>query len=637
MSRTGTAAPALRLALVVCESLLLAPGNATAALPPAIRRHQAVRVQARPLEGAAPRALRFRAFGRTLDLELEPSPLLAPDAETVTVSRGRARREPTAPELFRGRVAGDAGSSVRLAIRGPTVLGSIRLADDTWYLEPLRHYEPGAADDLTLVYRASDLDASALGPLGCASTAAVAPRSTESGSSTGASPEPSGEAQPLRLLELTLVADAPFFARHGADSVAAMLVVVDRVAQFLEQDAGITIAVARTFVYETPADDPLTTSTDTFELFASLNEAQLARPDTLGAGDALHLFTGRELDGNIAGIAYVGSVCRGSAISLSQDVGNDLHVRTLLAGHELGHTLGAWHDGETGPCAAAPSGYVMWPSLEASTVERLSGCSSATIAPVVEAAACLSSATPPGCGNGMTDDGEQCDDGAAADGDCCRSDCRYDGPGASCAADGNACTADVCDGSGTCVHPPSSGACDDDDACTTNGLCVDGACRASGIWRPLASSRLKASFGPATGRDRLQVHAALPAELLSPPTVAGVTLRFLDESGRIITEIAAPALEWRDRKGTGRRYAFETAATAALAAEALGASRMSLRFVPASATAKLRMTLTDTDVSFLAGRGGVGLQLLVGDSATGDCGTVLSMYCNGTDERLSCD
>lgn len=618
--------------------LLTGARDASATIPAHIRRFETVRLRSGVREADGARLLRLRAFGRAFVLELEPSPLLAPGAQTVTVTRGRRRTEASERVLFHGRVTGGDGrddSSVRVALRGAAVLGSVRVGAETFYLEPLRRYEPDAAADLTLVYRASDLDAASLPPPSCAAApvagaASPAPSaiSTTSALASGDSPG---------LLELTLVADAPFFARHGADSAAAMQVVVDRVAELLARDAHMVVSVEKTIVYETPADDPLTTSTDTFDLVASLNALVQGHPDLVGSVDALHLFTGRELDGPIAGIAYIGSVCTGSPVSLSQDYGSDLHVLTLLAGHELGHTLGAWHDGETGPCAQTPPGYIMWPSLEGAATEALSGCSRETIAPVVERAACITDAIPPGCGDGVVGAGEQCDDTNDRSDDCCRVDCQFASAGTPCIADADSCTADLCDGAGACTHEPAESACDDGDACTTDGRCSEGLCSSTKAWKPLSSARLKARFGPGAGDDRLQIRAALPASLESPPTVAGIVVRFLDESGRILGEVAAPASLWADRQGTGRRYSFESAGGSALLAATTGASRSSLRYAPSAARAKLRMTLSETDAAFLAGRSGVGLQVLVGDAAGGDCGTVLSMYCQASADRLSCD
>jgi cysteine-rich repeat protein len=57
------------------------------------------------------------------------------------------------------------------------------------------------------------------------------------------------------------------------------------------------------------------------------------------------------------------------------------------------------------------------------------------------------------CGNGTTEPGEDCDDGNTTPGDCCSATCQFEASGSACAADTDACTADECDGAGTCTHP----------------------------------------------------------------------------------------------------------------------------------------------------------------------------------------
>ena len=69
------------------------------------------------------------------------------------------------------------------------------------------------------------------------------------------------------------------------------------------------------------------------------------------------------------------------------------------------------------------------------------------------------------CGDGFREGAEECDDGNAADGDCCSSSCQFDLAGTAC-PDGSVCTADEsCDGSGTCVAG-SVLDCDDGVFCT---------------------------------------------------------------------------------------------------------------------------------------------------------------------------
>ncbi|RME24429.1 MAG: hypothetical protein D6806_09585, partial [Deltaproteobacteria bacterium] len=48
--------------------------------------------------------------------------------------------------------------------------------------------------------------------------------------------------------------------------------------------------------------------------------------------------------------------------------------------------------------------------------------------------------------------------------------------GTGCTDDGNVCTDDVCDGSGTCTHPPNTAPCDDGLWCTENDRCSGGTC-----------------------------------------------------------------------------------------------------------------------------------------------------------------
>lgn len=63
------------------------------------------------------------------------------------------------------------------------------------------------------------------------------------------------------------------------------------------------------------------------------------------------------------------------------------------------------------------------------------------------------------CGNALIEPGEQCDDGNAAGGDCCSASCQFEADGSPCAPDGATCTADICDGSGTCTHPGLATGC----------------------------------------------------------------------------------------------------------------------------------------------------------------------------------
>ena len=84
------------------------------------------------------------------------------------------------------------------------------------------------------------------------------------------------------------------------------------------------------------------------------------------------------------------------------------------------------------------------------------------------------------CGDGLLAPLEVCDDGNTSGGDCCAADCTFEGAGATCPADGNVCTDEVCDGAGTCVSQANVASCDDGLFCTTTDVCGGGLCGGSG-------------------------------------------------------------------------------------------------------------------------------------------------------------
>ena len=76
------------------------------------------------------------------------------------------------------------------------------------------------------------------------------------------------------------------------------------------------------------------------------------------------------------------------------------------------------------------------------------------------------------CGNGVIDPLENCELGNV----CCSARCRPLPAGTACADDGNDCTHDVCDATGTCTHVPITGPCEDGNACTIGDVCAAGVC-----------------------------------------------------------------------------------------------------------------------------------------------------------------
>ena len=80
------------------------------------------------------------------------------------------------------------------------------------------------------------------------------------------------------------------------------------------------------------------------------------------------------------------------------------------------------------------------------------------------------------CGEAAALDGIDCDDDDACTSlEVCQGGVCLPGEVTPC-EDGNGCTFDSCDSNVGCVHKPSTGSCDDADACTVNDVCKAGSC-----------------------------------------------------------------------------------------------------------------------------------------------------------------
>lgn len=115
------------------------------------------------------------------------------------------------------------------------------------------------------------------------------------------------------------------------------------------------------------------------------------------------------------------------------------------------------------------------------------------------------------CGDGTVNPGEECDDGNAADGDGCDSNCTLTACGNGIVTagevcdDGNTAAGDCCDGS--CQVEPDGSPCDDSRACTQPDTCTAGVCGGTEEPDPLCRTAGKSVItikpGPFSFKDRL--------------------------------------------------------------------------------------------------------------------------------------
>ncbi|KAJ1516031.1 hypothetical protein HMI54_007606 [Coelomomyces lativittatus] len=206
---------------------------------------------------------------------------------------------------------------------------------------------------------------------------------------------------------------------------------------------------------------------------------------TLLRYDSIHLFTAQtvtssQTSGKIQGYSSVGSICDTFrhcgfiSSGLTPMLATQAHV--LL--HEIGHQLGASHDGVGNTCAV--NGFIM----ESNACEGCGNLSSTWSECSVKAISsffnshdttCLDD-TPSLCGNGILDAGEQCDSGTSLGSACCYGNCTLKPPAQCDDQNGNCCLqCQFLAKNTTCRRQVSGDArqsCDVEDACSgTSAFC----------------------------------------------------------------------------------------------------------------------------------------------------------------------
>jgi hypothetical protein len=114
------------------------------------------------------------------------------------------------------------------------------------------------------------------------------------------------------------------------------------------------------------------------------------------------------------------------------------------------------------------------------------------------------------CGNGVVEDGEECDDGNSISGDCCSGSCLLESDGSIC-DDGDVCSATSSCVSGTCVGSPPVPA-----SCKDSYLCYRGSpTKGFATFRPVYAHGANDPFGPTS------IDLRTPQVLCVPSNIEG--------------------------------------------------------------------------------------------------------------------
>lgn len=294
--------------------------------------------------------------GEERTLVLDPWSYAAPNARAQIDDGSGTLKDIDLPESRTYRGYDASGPSLAAAgslLDNGLTLTIIDLATDAaWHVQPLRDVVPGADRALHVVYDAADvLD------LGLHQCGGAIP--TGHGEVANVPADGNGGTRQFLVCEIAVDGDYQFFQQNGSseqNTINDINNVMAGVALAYETYCGVTYQITHYIIRTTQGSNPYTTNNPSsllsqFQNWWNANAGNVHR-------DVAHLFTGRNLDGSVIGIAYLSVICnKTSGYGLSQSrFTNNMNSRIALTAHEIGHNFSAPHCDSTPPCHIMCSG-----------------------------------------------------------------------------------------------------------------------------------------------------------------------------------------------------------------------------------------------------------------------------------------
>ncbi len=290
----------------------------------------------------------------TYTLELDPHSTRSEDYQVLMQNDdGELYEVPAGPiRTLRGSIVELEGSLVAASLMDDGLYARIRLAngEDIW-LEPMRDKIEGASPTLYALYHNADIipsggicaadDHMAVGDV-LQMLANYEPRTSERGTI-------------ICTAQLGVDTDYEYFQTWGSQTESRINQVVNAINVQYETEVNLLHEIT-TIIVRSTSNDPYTsndagTLLDQFANEWANNQGNIVR-------DLAHLFTGKNLLDGTIGIAWLGSVCYGSAYGLAQsDCCGSFGCATDLSAHEMGHGWSATHQ-------TTPAYNTMYPSLQ---------------------------------------------------------------------------------------------------------------------------------------------------------------------------------------------------------------------------------------------------------------------------------
>lgn len=310
--------------------------------------------------------LTLQTAQQTFDLELEENNLLAAQyrAEEVTAGgRPRAVARP-AVRTYKGKINNREDTAARLTIT-PQVFEGVLIADgEKYFIEPRQKEAAGGAQSEFIFYKESDVIER--NPAIC--DVVLPERIDRAAQNVTAQNLKEIQSQALaendgllnRDIEIATEADYEFVTATGSSEAANanIISILNMVEETFQLQFGLSLTITYQHSWAT-ADDPYQSAVSSTVLteFRNYWNSNLATVNR----DLAHMWTGKELDGNTIGVAYIGVACRSlnASYGVSQFISYDIDAMIGITAHEIGHNLGASHPDDQQPPATGCDNSIM--------------------------------------------------------------------------------------------------------------------------------------------------------------------------------------------------------------------------------------------------------------------------------------
>ncbi|MBW8040497.1 MAG: hypothetical protein FVQ85_10895 [Planctomycetes bacterium] len=264
---------------------------------------------------------------------------------------------PPVPRTYRGFIEGKPDSEVAASLLPAGLTASIVRGDKSiWHIQPLPEWNIGGSDQMHVIYRQEDVIA---GDWMCGSDTLVHPNDLYGLAADEMSTDNIvTQANCIKVCEIAFDADVEFYQKNSSsvpDTIADIESIVNAMDLIYAEETLITYTITDTLVRTAEADPySATGSGDLLDEFRSewnSNQTNIQR-------DIAHLMTGKNLDGNIIGVAWLSVICGSSygyGLSESRYTSN-FSNRVALTAHEVGHNWSAGHCNGDSDCSIMCSG-----------------------------------------------------------------------------------------------------------------------------------------------------------------------------------------------------------------------------------------------------------------------------------------